>query len=109
MLIAYLNKIYPNFNDQNCNREVIFKSLFPQQKHNQSHLALLFTYSIRLLDKFLIQEQFKENNAFHKVLLLRNLRQRKQYKYYEKTMTNLESELETSQFKNSARITIYSF
>lgn len=100
-LIDYLNKIYPNFNHQNCQREVIFKSLFQQQKHNQSHLALLFTYSMRLLDKFLIQEQFKENNAFHKVLLLRNLRHRKQYGYYEKTMTNLEKELDSSSFKNS--------
>ncbi len=101
MLIDYLNKSYPDFNSQNCQRKVIYKSLFPQQKHNQSHLALLFTYSIRLLDKFLIQEQFKENIAYHKVLLLRNLRQRKQYKYYEKTMMSLENELETSQYKNS--------
>jgi len=101
MLIDYLNRIYPEFNDQNCQREVIYKSLFPRQKHKQSHLALLFTYSIRLLDKFLIQEQFKENNAYHKVLLLRNLRQRKQYRYYERTMTNFENELETSKYKNS--------
>jgi hypothetical protein len=101
MLIDYLNKTYPDFNDQNCQREVVFKSLFPQQKHNQNHLALLFTYAIRLLDKFLIQEQFKENIAYHKVLLLRNLRQRKQYKYYEKTMTNFENELESSKYKNS--------
>ena len=101
MLIDYLNKIYPDFNERNCQREVVFKSLFPQQKHNQNHLALLFTYSIRLLDKYLIQEQFKENSAYHKVLLLRNLRHRKQYKYYEKTMTNFESELEESEYKNS--------
>ncbi len=101
MLIDYLNKIYPDYNNQNCERAVIYKSLFPQQKHNQSHLALLFTYSIRLLDKFLIQEQFKENNPYHKVLLLRNLRQRKLYKYYEKTMTGFEKDLEESQFKNS--------
>lgn len=101
MLIDYLSRIYPNFNDQNCQRKVIYQSLFPKQKHNQSHLALLFTYSNRLLDRFLIQEQFKENNAYHKVLLLRNLRQRKLYRYYEKTMTVLEDNLESSQFKNS--------
>ena len=100
-LINYLNKIYPDFNERNCQREVVFKSLFPQQKHNQNHLALLFTYSIRLLDKYLIQEQFKENSAYHKVLLLRNLRHRKQYKYYEKTMTNFENELDESEYKNS--------
>ena len=99
--MTILNKIYPNFNEQNCDRDYIFKTLFPQQKHNQSHLALLFTYSIRLLDKFLIQEQFKENKPYHKVLLLRNLRQRKQYKYYERTMTNFEQELESSKYKNS--------
>ncbi len=99
-LIDHLNQTYPTFNPQNCDRKVIFQALFPQVPHNQNHLALLFTYSIRLIDKFLIHEQFKENTSFHKILLLRNLRNRKLYRHYEKTMQSLESELEDSPYKN---------
>ena len=32
MLIDYLNKTYPNFNAQNCQREVIFKITFSTAK-----------------------------------------------------------------------------
>ena len=99
-LVKQLNRLFPDFNEKNCGREVIFKHLFPKQKHDQSELALLFTYTLRLLEKFLISEQFKENENFHKILLLRNLRSKEQYRYYEKVSGKFERELEKSTYKD---------
>jgi hypothetical protein len=105
-LVAYLSKIYPDFKDRNCEREVILKNVFPLQKNKQNELALLFTYSLRLMEQFLTQEQFKENTPFHKILLLRRLRDKKQFRFYEKISQKFDRELDNSQFKDSEHFNI---
>jgi hypothetical protein len=105
-LVGYLSKIYPDFNDKNCNREVILKNVFPSKKNKQNELALIFTYTLRLMEKFLTQEQFKENDHFHKILLLRSLRNKKQFRFYEKINQKFDRELESSQYKDSEHFNI---
>ena len=100
-LVGYLNRIFPDFKDKNCNRKVIFTHLFPKQKYDQNELALLFTYSTRLVERFLVAEEFKENQKFHKVLLLRKLRRKEYYKYYEKISSKFERELENNLYKDT--------
>ena len=79
-----MEAIYPQFTIKNCDRVLLFRQLFPGKKHRQSELALLFTYVYRLLEQFLVQESMKKNEGFGQILLLRSLRQRKQFKLFEK-------------------------
>jgi hypothetical protein len=100
-LVVYLSGIYPDFNDRNCHREVIFKEIFPGQEHDQSRLAVIFTYTFRLLEQFLIQERFEEQIPLHNILLLKELRLRKHYVHYEKALHKAEAELEQSAGRDS--------
>ncbi len=78
-LTSYLSQIYPDFSDKKCNREVIFRHLYPALPHDQSKLAVIFTYTLRLAEKFLVMEQapkeglFENKSLFFKALRERNL------------------------------------
>lgn len=69
-LVSYLDKVYPNFSEKKCNRATIFKNLFPTLPHNQKKLAVVFTYTFRLLEHFLKTEQVLKNDLMHSDLLL---------------------------------------
>lgn len=91
-LVAYLSDVYPNFNTEQCDREVIFQALFPGEPHDQSRLALIFTYTMRLLENFLIQEQHQENEYAQQLLLLKAFRLKKQYHHYEKILQSVNKQ-----------------
>ncbi|MCF8244554.1 MAG: hypothetical protein K9J37_08330 [Saprospiraceae bacterium] len=76
-LAEYLSEIYPNFTDKKCERTFIFQKLNPGQPHQQSQLAIIFTYSIRLLEQFLIVESLAEEGRLEdKTLYFSQLRKR---------------------------------
>ncbi|MEL6864534.1 MAG: hypothetical protein AAFP19_08950 [Bacteroidota bacterium] len=99
-LVAYLNQIYPNFSEETCNRQTIFQRLFPNKKHDQAKLALLFTYTRRLVEQFLILERSGEESIANQLLLLRDLRQRKQYKYYERAMRQINEQQNEARYRD---------
>lgn len=92
-LVQYLSEIYPSFDRDTCCRKKIFQQIYPAQAHDQSQLALIFTYTLRLFEKFLVQERFKERTPLHNILLLSDLRNRKHYNLYEKNLYRAEQEL----------------
>lgn len=99
-LVKYLNKIYPNFNGDTCNRFVLSKKLFPGKDHDQSKIAIVFTYTYRALEIFLIQEEFAQEEIYQKVLSIQSLRKRNQLKYLERTIRILDNLLEKHPFKD---------
>ena len=101
-LVCYLSEIYPRFDEESCCRKRVFQQLFPGQKHDQSQLALVFTYTLKLFEKFLIQERFKERIPLHNILLLNDLRNRKHYTLYEKTLGRAETELIKEEKRDSS-------
>ncbi len=99
-LVAYCSKIYPNFNEKNCERTTIYKKLFPGKKHDQKKLALLFTYAMRLLEDFLIAEQLNEESNEKKLLLLKKLRKLEKDKTYFGLYNKYKSRLESLPFRD---------
>lgn len=85
-LADYLSRIYPDFNERNCRRETIWNGIISDRTYDQSHLALIFTYTRRLLDDFLAQEQFERHPDQQYLLLLAELRRRKLFEQYEKKL-----------------------
>lgn len=100
-LLNYLSKLFPDFSESNCDRKILVKEAFPARVLNQQELAIIFTYSLRLAEQFLIYEQFKKNEHFKKLLLLRQLRQREQYRHYEKINYKLQQGLEKNPIKDA--------
>ncbi|RMF01448.1 MAG: hypothetical protein D6772_04785, partial [Bacteroidetes bacterium] len=83
-LIRLLASLYPDFPDEACRRERLWSCLYPKQAHDQAKLALLFTYAVRVLESFLVQETLREDPHYQQLALLRQLRKRKLYHRYEK-------------------------
>lgn len=85
-LVEYLSRVYPHFNERNCRRETIWNAVAPNRPYNFAQLALLFTYTRRLIDDFLAQEQFWQHPDQQHLLLLSELRRRKLFDLYEKKL-----------------------
>ena len=100
-LVAYFSQLFPGFSPQNCDRHLIYKILFPAQKFQQSKLALVFTYTNRLLEQFLIQEHLAVEPRYQQILLLRHLRHRKLFKHYRKVSLRLEKDLLQHPYRDS--------
>lgn len=99
-LVGLFNDAYPDFSTS-VDRYQLFKQLYPGQDHDQSKLALIFTYTMRLADQFLIQEQLKGQEEELPIFLLRQLRQRKQFKYYERNIKKLDRTLQSLKLRDS--------
>ena len=72
-LMKYLEKQYPNFTENNCNRAIILNKCF-NNNLNQKQLAVLFTYTYNLLHKFYRTEVFQENEEEQDLLFLNKLK-----------------------------------
>lgn len=92
-LTSYLSDLFPDFPQQRCSREAFFQHLYPQESHDQSKLALLFTYTYRLLQEFLIIEQCRQDAFEQQILLLQAWRSKKEYALYEKLLNETENNL----------------
>ena len=101
VLVGYLNKIFPDFLEKKCNREKVFKTLFPKQKHDQANLALLFTYTFRLAKEFLTIERYKAQKERQSIDLLQALRQKGQSEFYEKQLSQSQESLKATIFRGS--------
>lgn len=101
-LVCYLWRLYPGYDEKNCDRRRIFRELFPKKKHDQPRLAILFTYTIRLLQQFLAVENAAEYEVDQHLNLLQQLRLRQQHIFYEKTLAKAEMMLEESMARDSA-------
>ena len=100
-LVCHFNNLYPRFSEKTCERKKLFKNVFLDRIHDQKHLALLFTYTWRLLNQFLTQEQFRKNEIQQNVFLLQSLRKNGSHRNYEKLLSEVESELVKSKIQNS--------
>lgn len=85
-LVAYLSKIYPDFNERNCSQEKLYPIALVGKKHNRSELALVFTYTKRLLEQFFIVEGQQDLKLTRNIVLLQKLRKQEHYSIYEKQL-----------------------
>jgi hypothetical protein len=100
-LIAHLRSVFPDFDEKKCDRFRLFQALFPGQQHDQPKLALLFTYAYRLLEAFLKVEQLQQGKISSELLLLRQYRERGQWKLYEQKLQRLSKKFAQTRKQDS--------
>jgi hypothetical protein len=100
-LILHLDKLYPKFNEKNCNRYQLFKKIYPKKKHDQNQLALLFTYATRLLEEFIIVEELNHSIPDKRLILLRKLRKLEQEKTYRKLYSKYKKKLAGNNYRDT--------
>lgn len=100
-LVEYLDKIYPNFNEKNCDRQKLRPIVFKEKSSTQLQLAIIFTYTKRLLEQFLIIEKQQALDTFQHVFLLQQLRQKEQLKLYDKQLKTTQEWLAQQPYKDA--------
>ncbi len=100
-LIGYLSSVFPNFNEKNCEGRVVYKEVFGKETFSNSKLAPLFSYSMRLLERFMAQQTFEDNPSAPKVYLNEFLQEKKLYKYASKILSLTDSSLEKNEKRNA--------
>ena len=73
---SYFKAIYPNFNQENMDKKLVFSHLFPNQAYNEKKLGYLMSDTTKVLRAFITEiELHKENKSLYlaKSLLDRNL------------------------------------
>ena len=76
-LTELLSEIHPDYTEKKCDRAAIYQKLNPGEPHQQSQLAIVFTYTLRLLEQFLIVESLAQDGILEdKTLYFSQLRKR---------------------------------
>ena len=100
-LVNYLEGLYPEFNEKKLARRVVFQALFPGEPHNQAKLAVVFTYTLRMIEEFLVVEQLRDASPEAGMFFLKKLRQKRLSEYYEKALQRRQEKLADSTYRNS--------
>ncbi len=100
-LVAFLEKIFPDFSDRKCNRTRLAAALFAERQKPEQHLAVVFTYSWRLFHTFAAQEQQASDSLQKALGALAFFRERGLFKTYEKQQAALERQLTNSPTRDS--------
>ncbi len=95
-LADYLSDQYPVFSADNCDRTVLFEHLYPAQPPDQNRLAVLFSYAYKLAELFLKLENMTAQPFLPQQWLLRELRDRRQYQPYERSLHLAEQATEAT-------------
>lgn len=92
-LCGWFRSIYPHFTPANCDRRLLYTKIAPDASFDQAKLDIVFTYTLRLLEQFFINEQLRNNKRHQNHLLLNELRERKEVKRYEKNLRKMQHQL----------------
>lgn len=100
-LAQHLSACFPDFNEQHCDRYALFAKLFPGTPHDQQKLAVVFTYTTRLAERFLAVEQGEKAFGQDSILLLQQLREKQQFGHFEKTLDKALQQLQKAPTRDS--------
>ncbi len=101
-LFALLKKQCPELDEKNVEKKIVFKNLFPGKRYSEQKLRYVMTDLTRLLEEYLIQKQFSENEMLKKHLLLQSLNERDLDKYFLQQIGEAYSIQNKTPFRHSA-------
>lgn len=84
-LVEILSASYPKYDEKVYKRELLYQSLFPKQAFDLPKLALIFTYTLRLLERFIqVEIVMKKSDLTNTSSILQFMRERNVSFYLEK-------------------------
>jgi hypothetical protein len=100
-LFFELKRLFPEFDEKQTEKKSIYKKVFPGKRYNEQTLRYVMTDLTRLLEEFLVQKQFGENETLRKHLLMQSLNQRDLDKYFLQHMNDAYSAQEKSPYRDT--------
>lgn len=87
ILFDILRKYYPDFEGKGLDKKKIFSKIYSDEKYKDSKLRLLIFYLYDLAEKFLINNNFSNDEIACKVFLLNEFKKRNLSDNFEKTLS----------------------
>ncbi len=101
LLYSLLRKHYPEFNSSRLVKEKVFKKLFPDLPYSDIKLRNLMREMTKLLEDFLIHLELQRNSLQRDQLLSRIYGQRKLHRFFEKSIYQLQHQLNESPYRDA--------
>ncbi len=99
-LLAYLLKI-KSWDQENLNKQKVFKNIFPKQPYQEQHLSNLISYLLKLLRQFYIQKQSEKSEIDQQINLLEIALQADQKKLFLLTSGKVTKALKQTEILDS--------
>ncbi|MCB0642060.1 MAG: hypothetical protein KDC44_10490, partial [Phaeodactylibacter sp.] len=99
-LVGYLNGIYPKFEGAAVSVQTLSRETFGKVQPS-SKLAVVVSYTQRLLEAFLAQESFAEAPLDQQLRLVQALRHKGQRPLYQKELTRLQEQILAAPYQDS--------
>lgn len=101
-LLDYLRRYYPTFESPKLNKAIVFKKLFPKQAYSDVKLRNLRTKASKLIEQYLINVTFQQDDFERKKLLTRIYGKRNYYTAFEKNTQQLLETLEQQPYRDAS-------
>ncbi len=93
-LYSYLKKYYPDFKQEDINKEKVFGIIFEKAEYNDGFMRSLIFNLAGLAEEYFKQVNLKSNSAGSGLLLLEELNRRKLEKEFNKNLTDAGKSIE---------------
>lgn len=100
LLVAELTSQYPDFTTPSCKPERLGKIAL-KKDYSPEKLAVLFTYTTRLLEAFFAEERFLQQPFDQQLYLLQNFRQKNLPEFYQRQLARTEKAIDTQTEQDS--------
>ncbi|MBS1550702.1 MAG: hypothetical protein JST15_01375 [Bacteroidetes bacterium] len=99
-MFNYLRSKYPDIQEPDLDKAVIYKHLFPDKSYNDDYVRKLISDFTKVFENFLIQTEYETEVQLNNTMLLRSLRKRGIKKRFE-SILNDSLKLQKKQFSRN--------
>lgn len=85
-LVDYFTITYPDFTEENCDREFLFNKFYPKQKFDLNKLKHLFSFTLDLAEEFVVIRKSQNQDELNQIMLVEALSERNLEKRYERQL-----------------------
>ena len=101
-LFSYLQPFYPDFSDEQLNKEKVYTHLFPGEAYIKGKLDKIMTQLFKTIQQFVIQnaQQKNKHEVQDALILARFYRQKKLDRFFRRTLDQVRKKQESTQKKD---------
>jgi|GEM_PF-1949991 len=99
-LFHYVREFHPTYESPKLKLVTVFEHLFPTKPFNAFRIRNIMSKALHLLEQFLIQLTFANDELYQKRLLLKYFFDQKDDKYFDKTREDLSKQLAAIEYRD---------
>jgi hypothetical protein len=98
LCFEFMKKYYPDFNQNEFNKENLFAKIYPGKKYNDTNVRVNLSAVLKLAESYLAYKNFSNNEFESSLLLAKDSYKRNLPKFEERHIKNCEAKLADAKF-----------